>query len=75
MRHPKVCKYFYEFGRCKFGVYCNYDHSTTGSSNKDLLDAMTLKIKTLETEKAEVVEKLSTLEDKYFSMEKKFETK
>ena len=31
LRHPKICKYFKEFRRCKFGEYCCFDHTESGS--------------------------------------------
>ena len=31
MRHPKTCKYFREYRRCKFGEYCYFDHKETHS--------------------------------------------
>ena len=25
-RHPRMCKFLLNFGRCKFGVHCSYNH-------------------------------------------------
>ena len=27
LRHPRMCNFFKEFGRCKFTTYCKYDHT------------------------------------------------
>ena len=36
-RHPRICKYFREFNRCKFGDFCNYRHKyfISNSNNND----------------------------------------
>ena len=26
LRHPKACKYFRDYNRCKFGEYCDFKH-------------------------------------------------
>ena len=31
-RHPKECKYYREFNRCKYNEYCRYEHKQKGSS-------------------------------------------
>ena len=39
-RHPRMCNYFKEFGRCKFTTYCKYDHTkeiNIKTSNEKLL--------------------------------------
>ena len=35
LRHPKICKYFQEYKRCKFGEYCYFHHK---ESRSDLLE-------------------------------------
>ena len=36
-RHPKECKYFREFKRCKYNEYCRYEHKISNEVNKDLV--------------------------------------
>ena len=37
MRHPRLCKYFSQFARCKFGDQCSYLHRS--ESNQDSLES------------------------------------
>ena len=32
-RQPRICKFFSEFGRCKFGDYCKYNHRSNGGNS------------------------------------------
>ena len=34
-RHPRECRYFIQFGRCKFGGGCAYSHYNDGKSHKE----------------------------------------
>ena len=38
MRHPRECKYYQRFGRCKFNSYCLFKHSESAPAieSKDL---------------------------------------
>ena len=44
-RHPRECRYFALYNRCKFGSYCNYAHKP---STETLLKSCETKIKYLE---------------------------
>ena len=33
-RHPKECKYFREFNRCKYNEYCRYEHKQNSKVNE-----------------------------------------
>ena len=36
MRHPKPCKFFAFYGRCKFAEYCSFTHNKTSDVEKEL---------------------------------------
>ena len=44
-RHPKLCKYYSIYKRCKFGEYCKYNHS--GNYPRDV-NTLETKIENLE---------------------------
>ena len=44
LRHPKPCKYFKTYRRCKFNTYCKYSHEEFNNENKN----DKIKIETLE---------------------------
>ena len=44
-RHPKICRFFITYKRCKFGDFCKYKHEVESSENKVNLE---IKIKNLE---------------------------
>ena len=48
LRHSKICKYYREFKRCKFGQYCYFDHKETDSEvlEKKVND-LTIKVENL----------------------------
>ena len=68
-RHPRKCRFFLEFGRCKFGTYCRFAHAP--SENKKTLEEievlrkeikeMKLKMKNTEKEIKQKDEEISTL--------------
>ena len=31
-RHPKPCRFYLEYGRCKFGEYCYYKHDKSDAN-------------------------------------------
>ena len=33
-RHPKICKFFEKYQRCKFGNYCHYSHHMSLTKNR-----------------------------------------
>ena len=62
-RHPKNCRYFNIYNRCKFGTFCSFAHVTSKVSNnyedeetKDKIVSLDMRVKTLE-EKNEHLER------------------
>ena len=53
-RHPKSCKYFYQFGECKFREACAYSHKKEIKNNK---------VEELEREVAELKEDMRKLKE------------
>ena len=41
LRHPKVCKFFRDYKRCKFGEYCYFLHKEKDNFNKKVIDDLT----------------------------------
>ena len=33
-RHPKLCKFFREYHRCKFTTFCRYSHTVTDNDEQ-----------------------------------------
>ena len=51
LRHPKICRYFRDFGMCKFGEWCLFRHEL--KVNKEIEDvkrALELKVETCEND-------------------------
>ena len=50
-RHPKICNFNREFGRCKFTTYCKYSHNkqTDVAENSDKIKEIEKKLITIET--------------------------
>ena len=49
MRHPRICKFFFSYGRCKFGEFCAYLH-------RQFSESIDVKLRNLEEQlKAEIV--------------------
>ena len=68
LRHPRRCKYFFNFGRCKFNSRCAYSHDDkfTAIHNQEIA-----KLK-VEIQKLEMkIQKLNDLETKLSQMEVK----
>ena len=51
-RHPRICKFFASFGRCKFGASCAYLHSSS-------LESVAAKLAKFEEEQNQAFEKLN----------------
>ena len=60
-RHPKVCKFFREYHRCKFTTFCRYSHTVTDNDEQ---------IKEIEIKMDEIDKKVET---KIEAIKKKFE--
>ena len=63
-RHPKTCKYFERYNRCKFGVYCAFAHT----ENPLVTEMKKLKIKYYTLE-----EDLNTKRNEVFDLKVKVE--
>ena len=50
IRHPRVCKFFASFGRCKFGDSCDYLHQINNHSHLKLRQDQAEKIENLKEE-------------------------
>ena len=66
-RHPLECRYFREYGRCKFGSYCLYDHVVKVDPKLQELQEIKDKIeaieKKLDEKNKEIVDHLTRLEN------------
>ena len=61
-RHPKSCKYFNEFSRCKFSDYCRYKHDDVASNDKIRMENMESRLSALEKENKHLKETLKEKE-------------
>ena len=48
LRHPRICKFFRDYKRCKFGEWCSFDHDNN-NNNEDTINTIMEKIQNLET--------------------------
>ena len=80
-RHPKSCRFYEMFQRCKFGEYCSFKHVETAVKDVDekcleeikdqlmkleeKIDQRDLEIKRLEVENKSLENKVSTLEKEF----------
>ena len=77
LRHPKICKFFRDYNRCKFGEWCCFKHITNNTNvNAVSTEEIKKEIENLQTiinEKDEVintlVEKIKVIENKPFNVE------
>ena len=57
-RHPRKCKFFRDYQRCKFGEYCAFDHSEPIDAAEEELKLLKQKLddleKTIEVKNAEI---------------------
>ena len=63
-RHPVVCSFFRNYGRCKFGNYCAYRHPLSREQKLDI------EVNTLKSELNDVKQKLEILTAKIENLEK-----
>ena len=75
MRHPKPCKFFAYYGRCKFAEFCSFTHNTTYTSNVEKeIDNLKQEIKELKKQNIELKEMILKIDEKEnASMEKSTE--
>ena len=74
LRHPKTCKFFNEYNRCKFSDYCSYKHKVNINKMspvemKEILEKLESMNKTIQDKDKvinELVEKVKILEEKIF---------
>ena len=71
-RHPKNCKFFKEFNRCKFGTYCAYLHTSTDDQD-DELNCLKVTVKEQEDELKSLHSEVASLKEKLAISEKEME--
>ena len=49
LRHPKICKYFFNSGRCKFNDQCAYLHHTTNTTVEVEISELEKRIEEMKT--------------------------
>ena len=57
-RHPMLCRYFKEFGRCKFGSFCYYRHS---NYEELMIETMNNKLNSLEAIQTTLITRIDNL--------------
>ena len=73
LRHPKVCKYFLNFRRCKFGESCAFLHGPEKQTDAESIRELEQEIQHLKAKISQVetiLSKLDKIEDKIRTMEK-----
>ena len=67
LRHPRKCKYFRDYNRCKYGEWCYFSHEVKEDPSKEIL----VKIESDFNEKYEVIKsKLEKIDEKIEALEK-----
>ena len=76
LRHPRVCNFYRDYGRCKFGEWCSFEHKEVDRTDKSMTMIEEIKKevedlkKTIE-EKNDIInslsEKIQAIETKVFS--------
>ena len=83
-RHPKICKWYQEYGRCKFSLYCKYRHTNIKNFeeivnkieyNDKKLAEINKRIENFEKEESNIIKKLETFEKLLEKRLEIFETK
>ena len=77
MRHPRICTYFRDYRRCKFGEYCSFKHEENNigniiSDNQRTNDRLS-EIEILLKEKDNLANILDTLNEKIADLDKYLE--
>ena len=76
-RHPKNCKFYDIYNRCKFGSFCSFSHVKSANNDKDMKSKPTTLencVKVLENENKRYDVKLQSLAEKNEALEKKLES-
>ena len=71
-RHPKICKFFREFNRCKFGAYCSYLHTSKSDHNEEL-HSLKVTVKQQDETLDSLHSEVASLKDKLADSEKEVE--
>ena len=74
LRHPKVCKFFLSFMRCKFGEACAFLHGPdkqTDAENISELEQEIQHVKAKISEVETILSKLDKIEERMMSVEKR----
>ena len=83
-RHPKVCSWFQEYGRCKFMTYCKFKHPNINNfdeivdkieMNENKLDEINKMLKIIEKEEVEIKQKIEAYENEVEKRLNMFEIK
>ena len=68
LRHPRKCKWFREYRRCKFGEWCSFDH-VDSIDNEDSIKEIFEKLENLTKIILEKDEKINKLAEKIKKLE------
>ena len=60
-RHPRPCRYFSAFQRCKFGEYCAFKHELTIDPILEQIKVMNKKMEALEKQVVEKNEEIKAI--------------
>ena len=71
-RHPRTCRFYQEYGRCKFGEDCYYRHNKNETNSKIVEELEKVKEKS-EHNKAEADAEIECLKNKVAVLERKLE--
>ena len=71
--HPKDCRYFSKFKRCKFGSFCLFSHEHTDVLNQTKDKDLEVKTNTLENHIEKLEAELKVVKDNLRDVEKKFQ--
>ena len=58
-RHPKQCRFYREFERCKFGEYCFFSHARRPKKTDDELQTVKARLEILENKNVELASDLA----------------
>ena len=73
MRHPKPCKFFAFYGRCKFSEYCSFTHSTNDLDVQKEIEILKLEISELKKQNVELRETILKIDKQEIDKKKSAE--